>query len=233
MKFVALLSGGKDSCYNILKCNSYGHELVCLANLAPAGDEEEINSFMYQSAAHTAIPALSMCFGVPLIRRSISGVAAVQTMEYTFTPTDEVEDLYELLLDVQRRFPDVRGVSCGAIISNYQRIRLENVCSRLGMTPLCYLWQRDRSDLLDEIVTAGVHAVLVKVAGAGLEPTKHLGKDLKTLQPVLRRLHEKYGLDLCGEGGEYETLGIVINNNYCLLVLLLLWFYSYGCCCYC
>lgn len=51
-----------------------------------------------------------------------------------------------------------------------------------------------------------VHAILVKVAGAGLEPHKHLGKSLMELSNTLYKLHQKYGLDVCGEGGEYETL---------------------------
>lgn len=32
-KIVALISGGKDSIFNILKCIQNGHELVALANL--------------------------------------------------------------------------------------------------------------------------------------------------------------------------------------------------------
>ena len=45
MKFVALISGGKDSCYNAIKCVSYGHELVCMGNLCPPDDfvGEEVN----------------------------------------------------------------------------------------------------------------------------------------------------------------------------------------------
>lgn len=35
MKYVALLSGGKDSCYNILHCADNGHELVAAASLGP------------------------------------------------------------------------------------------------------------------------------------------------------------------------------------------------------
>jgi diphthine-ammonia ligase len=34
----------------------------------------------------------------------------------------------------------------------------------------------------------------------------YIGKDLSTLYPTLQRLHDKYGLDLCGEGGEYESI---------------------------
>jgi diphthine-ammonia ligase len=35
MKVVALISGGKDSFHNMLKCVQNGHEIVALANLYP------------------------------------------------------------------------------------------------------------------------------------------------------------------------------------------------------
>lgn len=35
MKVVGLLSGGKDSCYNLCHCAKQGHEIVALATLAP------------------------------------------------------------------------------------------------------------------------------------------------------------------------------------------------------
>ena len=207
MKFVALLSGGKDSCYNILKCRQHGHELIAVANLMPPDTAgEELNSFMYQSAAHCVIPDIAECLGVPIFRKTINGKSLVQTLQYVRNDEDEVEDLHLVLLDVLASFPDCRGVSCGAIVSTYQRNRVENICERLGLQPLTYMWQYDRSDLLDKILAAGIRAVLVKVAGAGLDPRKHLGKDLSALKPTLQRLHDRFGLDLCGEGGEYETL---------------------------
>lgn len=208
MKFLALLSGGKDSCYNIVKCTQYGHELVCLANLTPPStfEGEELNSFMYQSAAYSIIPLMAECLDVPLFRRAINGSAVNQHLEYEPSENDEVEDLYQLIKEIRDVYPDIQGVSCGAIVSNYQRFRVENVCNRLGLTPLTYLWQRDRPTLLDEMVNSGMHAVLVKVAGAGLEPHKHLGKSLAELRPTFTRLNTKYGLDVCGEGGEYESI---------------------------
>ena len=33
MKFVALLSGSKNSIYNVMECIGMGHELVCVGNL--------------------------------------------------------------------------------------------------------------------------------------------------------------------------------------------------------
>lgn len=60
-------------------------------------------------------------------------------------------------------------------------------CSRLSLTPLCYLWQRDQAELLSEMIDAGMEAVLIKVAGIGLKP-KHLGKTLREMQPTLTKL---------------------------------------------
>lgn len=37
MKVVGLLSGGKDSCYNLCHCVAQGHEVVVLASLGPEG----------------------------------------------------------------------------------------------------------------------------------------------------------------------------------------------------
>lgn len=72
-------------------------------------------------------------------------------------------------------------------------------CRRLGLTPLCYLWQRDQEELLSEMIEAGLEAVLIKVAGIGLT-TKHLGKTLGTMQPTLLKLVKSlvaYGLSSC------------------------------------
>lgn len=211
MDFVALLSGGKDSCYNIHQCIGNGHRLVCLANLSPAKSQdsgnEELHSFMYQSAGSSVIPAYEHCLGVPLMIKEIRGKAINQSMYYDrSSEEDEVEDLMELVQAVVNRFPSIKGVSCGAIVSNYQRLRVENVCERLGLTVLSYLWQKDRQKLLTDLIDDGIDAILVKVAGAGLDPYKHLGKSLRSLHPTLISLHHKYGLDVCGEGGEYESL---------------------------
>lgn len=72
------------------------------------------------------------------------------------------------------------------------------------------------------MVEAGLEAILIKVAGVGLQ-TKHLGKTLAQMQPTLLKLvsvlytrsiphlsrvdkNDLYGSHVCGEGGEYETL---------------------------
>lgn len=68
------------------------------------------------------------------------------------TPGDEVEDMLILLKEVKRQIPCVSAVSSGAIASDYQRLRVESVCSRLGLVSLAYLWKQDQSWLLQEMV---------------------------------------------------------------------------------
>ncbi|KAH0720598.1 hypothetical protein KY285_005418 [Solanum tuberosum] len=102
--------------------------------------------------------------------------------------------------------PSVTAVSSGAIASDYQRLRVESVCSRLGLVSLAYLWKQDQSFLLQEMIRNGIIAIAVKVAAVGLNPSKHLGKEIAYLEPHLHKLKELYGINVCGEGGEYETL---------------------------
>ena len=58
----------------------------------------------------------------------------------------------------------IDAVCVGAILSDYQRVRVESVCLRLGLTPLAFLWRRDQVDLLQEMVDTGMEAILIKVA---------------------------------------------------------------------
>ncbi|GMI65167.1 hypothetical protein like AT3G04480 [Hibiscus trionum] len=207
MKVVALVSGGKDSCYAMMKCIQYGHQIVAVANLLPADDSvDELDSYMYQTVGHQIIVSYAECMGVPLFRRRIQGSTRHQKLSYQKTPGDEVEDMFILLNEVKKQIPSVTAVSSGAIASDYQRLRVESICSRLGLVSLAFLWKQDQSMLLQEMITNSIMAITVKVAAMGLNPSKHLGKEIAFLQPYLHKLKDLYGINVCGEGGEYETL---------------------------
>ena len=207
MKIVALASGGKDSTYAMMKCVEHGHEIVALANLYPPQKYgEEMDSFMYQTVGHASITSIADAMQLPLFRREITGSAVVQGLRYSTeaTPGDEVEDLHALLSEVVSAMPEVNAVCAGAILSNYQRSRVEAVCERLGLTSLAYLWQREQGKLLDEMISAGVSAIVVKVCSLGLKAS-HLGRTIGELRAHFHRLHDQFGFHICGEGGEYET----------------------------
>jgi diphthine-ammonia ligase len=47
--------------------------------------------------------------------------------------------------------------------------------------------------------------IIIKVASYKLFE-KHLNKTIKELQPYFMQLKEECGMNVCGEGGEYESL---------------------------
>jgi diphthine-ammonia ligase len=168
--------------------------------------------------------------GVPLYRRRMRGTSHSVEMQYEQADQkDEVEDLMTLLRHVKKRHPEVqvaetlsfpcvsfivlqkktkkqKAVCSGAILSNYQRLRVEHVCSRLDLASLAFLWERDQGALLDSMIASGVVAMLVKVAAMGLLPAKHLGLSLSEMRDTMHKLATAYGCSVCGEGGEYESL---------------------------
>ncbi len=108
MKFVGLISGGKDSIFNLIKCTAYGHELVCVANLHPPSSKGEMDSFMYQTVGVEIADCISQCLEVPLIKREIKGSSLDQGLDYEHqSENDEVEDLFQLLRCVKEQYPEV------------------------------------------------------------------------------------------------------------------------------
>ncbi|KAN0006896.1 hypothetical protein ACTFIU_005089 [Dictyostelium citrinum] len=216
VEIVGLISGGKDSIYNLIECVRNGHKIVALANLKPpkTNQSEELDSFMYQTVGNNLIEIIAKeCLELPLYQIEINGTAiSKETDSYDadleVNSKDEVEDLYNLLKLVKENHPNVKGVSCGAILSTYQRIRVENCCSRLNLTSYSYLWNRNQDELLREMIDCKIEAIIIKVASMGLIAEKHLLKSINQLYPTLYSLNQKFGVHICGEGGEYESIVI-------------------------
>lgn len=226
LSVIALISGGKDSLFSILHCKANGHTVVALANLHPApsaNDDEDINSYMYQTVGHSVIPLYEEALGIPLYRQEILGTAVDSNRDYA-TPLqkqeqDETEDLVPLLRRVMEAHPEANAVSTGAILSTYQRTRVENVALRLGLTPLSYLWQYPllppytQSSLLHDMTTVGQKAIIIKTASGGLDE-EFLGLDVANHKTITRlaKAMGRYGDAgdgaILGEGGEFETLAL-------------------------
>ena len=107
MKVLALVSGGKDSTFSMMKCHEHGHEIVALANLYKIATEgnEDADSFCFQSVGQEIVPMIAECMELPLIRRETDMKAKVTSMAYEATEGDEVEDLYELVKEAKEKFP--------------------------------------------------------------------------------------------------------------------------------
>lgn len=209
MNVVALLSGGKDSLFNLYLASKERHNIVAIANLKPPDDQkDELDSYMYQTVGHQAIELIAKAIGKPLFRANITGPTKNKDLDYKEPndEEDEVEQLYCLLRDMKLVHNiQFDAISVGAIASSYQKSRVENICQRLNLKMLAYLWNEDQDSLLQRMIDNNFEAILIKVACIGLTK-QHVGLSIEKMQECLRKLYKQYGTNVCGEGGEYETL---------------------------
>ncbi len=97
---MALISGGKDSVYNMHQCVQHGHQIVALANMYHVDEQAneegvEIDSYMYQTVGTNITVAIAEAMQLPLYRRLIKGKPSIVTLEYSSNNSnDEVEDLF-------------------------------------------------------------------------------------------------------------------------------------------
>ncbi|XP_048580154.1 diphthine--ammonia ligase isoform X2 [Nematostella vectensis] len=82
---------------------------------------------------------------------------------------------------------------------------VQHRCTRLGIASLSYLWRRDQKELYTEMLSSGLVAIIIKVAVMGLSPRKHLGLTMEQLFPTVCKLNNEIGMNICGEGGEFES----------------------------
>ena len=186
MKIAALCSGGKDSAFALWLAVDQGHKIDKLVAMIPKRED----SWMFHRPNIHLIDLFAECAGLPLMKVETGGERE-----------KELEDLEQAL-----RKLDVEGVLSGAIASNYQKSRIDRICDKLSLMHLAPLWGRDPAELLREMVGAGFEAVITSVAAEGFDE-KWLGRkiDEKCVKDLIK-LREKFGINVCGEGGEYESL---------------------------
>jgi asparagine synthase (glutamine-hydrolysing) len=117
----------------------------------------------------------------------------------------ELAELKTAVSEAKEKY-SIDGVINGAIYSNYQRRRVDRICSEVGVTSLSPLWKLKPKDMLLDMVESGFKVIMSAVAAGGLGP-EWLGKEI-TIEVVeeLSTLHESCYVCTGGEGGEFETL---------------------------
>ncbi len=186
MRVAALFSGGKDSVFAVYITQQYGWEVSHLVSLHP----KKPDSWMFHSINIHLTDLQAKSIGIPLVKR----VTAAEKEA-------ELEDLTKALQDLE-----IDGVVSGAIASEYQRTRIEKVCDNLGLKSFSPLWHKNQELLLRDQVKAGFHIIIVGVFAEGFDET-WLGRTLdeETIDALVS-LQKKHGINIAGEGGEYETL---------------------------
>ncbi|UCH57001.1 MAG: diphthine--ammonia ligase [Candidatus Bathyarchaeota archaeon] len=186
MRLASLYSGGKDSTYATYLASRGVDEVAYLVTMRSMRDD----SWMF----HTVNIHLA-----PLVARAlrIENIYAETVGE----KERELEDLRRVLTGLE-----VGGLVTGAIASTYQRSRIDRLCNELGLKHVAPLWGMDGYRLLGEMLSEGMVMLVTAVAARGLNE-RWLGRILdEDALEELGALNRLYGLNVCGEGGEMETL---------------------------
>ena len=186
MRLAALFSGGKDSTYAIRLAEQLGNDVSYLVSM----QSENPDSYMFHTVNQQLTELQAEAMGKEYVVAYTKG-----------RKEEELEDLEATLASL-----DVDGVVTGAIASQYQKQRVDRISNKLGLSHFSPLWGRVRVELMTEIIDSAMEFIFSAVAALGLDD-KWLGK--KADQTTLNRLIELnrlYSVDVCGEGGEFETL---------------------------
>jgi len=181
MRAVALFSGGKDSTYSIYLAMQQGFEVERLITIYPKKED----SYMYH---------------IPAIERTRYQAEAMGIPQDVYGIGDSMEELKSVLENY-----DVDAVISGAIASNYQKTRIEEVCTDLGFLSYAPLWGKEQRKLLEDMLLADFKIMIVGVAAYGMDE-RFLGRIMdESLYAQLLELEKRYRINVSGEGGEYET----------------------------
>jgi uncharacterized protein (TIGR00290 family) len=176
-------SGGKDSCFALMKAIKSGYYPKGLLNVL---NEEG---------------RISRSHGIPVDILKAQAKAAnlpVQLIESSWK--DYEPKFIEALKQLKKEY-DLTHAVFGDIDLQAHRDWEEKVCKEADLNAVLPLWRQDRKDLVMQMLNSGIKTIIVscnEIMGErflGKHLTKKLIVELETL-----------GIDACGENGEYHTL---------------------------
>ncbi len=188
MKAITLLSGGKDSFLATLIAIEQGFNVTSSVGVLP---DEFSEMFHFQNASLS------------------ENVAGLLNLKHKFVKENEFPESIKRIAEEE----NAEALISGAIASNYQKTRIEAMCTELGIISYTPLWLLDQNLELSAVISAGIKAILISVSAEGLSE-RHIGRLMdEKLISDLNELFIKYRINVAGEGGEYESLVIEFMNQ--------------------
>lgn len=176
---------GKDSCLAYQKALAQGHE-IC-----------GIITFLWEN------PSLAHPTGIIELQAK-----ALKTKLFKAETRKPCFEHYKQAISNLAEKEGIEGIVTGDIapLDAFHGNWMDNVCKEVNMKLIKPLWGVDRYKILQELISQGCKAVFSCVKTPWFNE-KWLGRELdwETLEK-LKKLRDSYGIDLCGENGEYHTL---------------------------
>jgi len=183
MNFVMSYSCGKDSTLALHKMIEQGNQPVALIVMV----NEKVNRSFFHGADYEMLKAYSKVLDIPILITSSAG------------------ENYHLSMEESLRKAKAMGAEAacfGDINIEDNRKWEEERCKNAELQAVFPLWQRNREENVYELINLG-YCCLIKSINNTLLPKSILGKCLDN--EVVEEMR-KYGIDICGENGEYHTL---------------------------
>jgi len=176
-------SGGKDSCFALMKAMQTGYIPKVLLNVL--NEEGKI------SRSH----------GIPLAILQAQADAAGLPVHCISSSWEEYEKKFNAALSQLKEQYELTHAVFGDIDLQPHRDWEEKVCANAGLQAVLPLWQQNRKELVLQMLDAGIETMIVSCNEIMGE--RFIGKII-TVELVDEL--ESMGMDACGENGEFHTL---------------------------
>jgi len=183
MKFAASYSCGKDSALALYRAIQSGHTPIAIV----VSYNKNANRSWFHGVDSQLLNAIAASLNLKLI------LCESEPKNYN--------DKFEEALKKAKAYGAEACIFGDIDIENHRHWD-EDRCQQAGLSCHLPLWQQNREDLTQEFIQLGFTA-LVKCIDKEKLPATVLGKPL-TIQLIDE--FRQYGIDVCGENGEYHTL---------------------------
>jgi diphthine-ammonia ligase len=183
MNILCSWSGGKDSCFALMKAKEQGHMPKILLNVL--NEEGQI------SRSH----------GIPSAILQAQAKAAQLPIHLIQSSWKEYEPNFTAALQYLKTSYGLDAAVFGDIDLQPHRDWEEKVCANAGLQAILPLWQQDREQLVMQMLDNGIQTMITSCnekMGEGF-----LGKILD--ESLINEL-KAIDVDVCGENGEFHTL---------------------------
>lgn len=199
-----LFSSGKDSAFSLWLMRQAGYSVECLITVKSRNPE----SYMFHTPAVELVALQAEAIGLPLVMKESEG-----------EKEKELEDLGAALREAKSRY-GIEGVITGALWSTYQKDRIERIAEEEDLKTFSPLWHINQETEM-RLVVSNFELILTGISAYGLDKgwlgrtitaedvdrlvalSKEMAKQRKRGDQTFVKVE---GLNVAGEGGEFESL---------------------------
>ncbi|MGP8337404.1 MAG: diphthine--ammonia ligase [Methanosarcinaceae archaeon] len=189
LKLGVLFSSGKDSNYALQIMQEQNYSIECLITI------KSVNpfSYMFHTPNIDFARMQAQAMDLPLIEQVTEGEKEIELL-----------DMRNAIVRAKEEY-GIEGVVTGALYSNYQKERIERVCDELGLKVFSPLWHVDQETEMRDLLKLGYMFIFSSIAAYGLDKSWVGRKITDNDVDKLVHLNKKIGLNIAGEGGEFES----------------------------